>query len=440
MEYKRAYYNEEPDRQLIWRHEQEIFPLLGKRHLFSQVAFFELYDFIDDKGKLNENVFAYSNKSGNERAIICYHNKYEETSGWIKNSVGRNVSSTDQPQLNYKTIAQALEFSSEENVFYFFKDYKTNLQYIRSGKDFHSRGLYVKLSAFQHHIFMDFKEVHDTDGIYGRLTAHLHGKGVPDIDDELMTVRLFPLYLKLFDLINSETVEFFKNILCKNDLPQTKIDSGIKSIINAYEKFIQQGKSLLNSSGETSTAVDDLNIKLQTLLSHINNNRYFGEAKFGVIEFTDRRNCLIFYIWCLLHSLERMERKISFNIMRLDKAFADIFASFDFEKEQMKESIDLIKILISENYFNMKSPEMTEEFFKQPNIQEFIKLNETNGIRYFNKERFEQLMKWIFTVSILIDSDLTSTEIKINKKTLDTMLERSRESGYKFDEFLKRKQ
>ncbi len=89
MEYQRSYYDEHADEHLIWRHEQEIFPLMRRRHLFSQVVDFELYDFVDTSGNLNENVFAYSNKAGDERALICFHNKYEETRGWILRSVGK---------------------------------------------------------------------------------------------------------------------------------------------------------------------------------------------------------------------------------------------------------------------------------------------------------------------------------------------------------------
>ncbi|MFC2134788.1 alpha-amylase family glycosyl hydrolase [Bacteroidota bacterium] len=40
MEYKRAYYNESPNQWLVERHECEIFPLVQKRYLFSQVQNF----------------------------------------------------------------------------------------------------------------------------------------------------------------------------------------------------------------------------------------------------------------------------------------------------------------------------------------------------------------------------------------------------------------
>ena len=66
MEYKRSYYDEFVDDNLVTRHEKEIFPLTKKRYLFSQVDRFELYDFIDQHGNCNENVFAFTNRTKSE--------------------------------------------------------------------------------------------------------------------------------------------------------------------------------------------------------------------------------------------------------------------------------------------------------------------------------------------------------------------------------------
>ncbi|MCB0201625.1 MAG: alpha-amylase, partial [Anaerolineae bacterium] len=70
MEYRRAYYDETPDGWLVSRHQREIFPLLHKRYLFAEVDNFRLYDFFSAEGGVNEDVFAYSNHSGDERALV----------------------------------------------------------------------------------------------------------------------------------------------------------------------------------------------------------------------------------------------------------------------------------------------------------------------------------------------------------------------------------
>jgi len=66
MEFRRAYWDERPNEALVGRHEWQIFPLLHRRRLFAEVRDFRLYDVIDDAGHVNEDVFAYSNRSGDD--------------------------------------------------------------------------------------------------------------------------------------------------------------------------------------------------------------------------------------------------------------------------------------------------------------------------------------------------------------------------------------
>ncbi|MBM4430950.1 MAG: alpha-amylase, partial [Chloroflexi bacterium] len=94
MEYRRAYWDEQPDQNLIRRHEREIFPLLHRRYLFAEVEHFLLYDFFTPEGHVNEDVFAYSNRAGEERALVVYHNKYASARGWIHRSAAYSVKTT----------------------------------------------------------------------------------------------------------------------------------------------------------------------------------------------------------------------------------------------------------------------------------------------------------------------------------------------------------
>ena len=72
MEYQRPRYDESPDPWMVERHEREIAPLLKRRWLFAESGNFLLYDFFTDSGKVDENVFAYSNRNGDERALVVY--------------------------------------------------------------------------------------------------------------------------------------------------------------------------------------------------------------------------------------------------------------------------------------------------------------------------------------------------------------------------------
>ena len=64
MEFRRAYWEEQVDQNLVERHIREIFPLLHRRALFAGVEHFLLFDFFSPEGFVNEDVYAYANGLG----------------------------------------------------------------------------------------------------------------------------------------------------------------------------------------------------------------------------------------------------------------------------------------------------------------------------------------------------------------------------------------
>src|SRR5208337_197381 len=96
MEYQRPRYDETADPWLVERHEREIAPLLKRRSLFAESGNFLLYDFFQANGSVEENVFAYSNRNGNDRALVVYNNRYGTAHGTIDFSAAFADKSTGQ--------------------------------------------------------------------------------------------------------------------------------------------------------------------------------------------------------------------------------------------------------------------------------------------------------------------------------------------------------
>jgi len=206
MEYRKAYWDEQVDEHMISRHERDIFPLMRRRRLFSGAANFALYDFNTPDGWVDENVFAYSNRAGDERAVILYNNAYNTTRGWINRSTAINVGSGDDKHLVHKALADALGLHTGDNVFYTFRDYRTGLQYIRSGQHIASEGMFASLHAYQYHAFLDFTEIHDDDGSWRRLAEQLNGFGVPNIHEAHREMILDPILQPFRHMFNVATV------------------------------------------------------------------------------------------------------------------------------------------------------------------------------------------------------------------------------------------
>jgi len=204
MEFRRAYWDETPDPYLIERHEREIFPLLRRRYLFAEVTDFRLYDFFSVEGFVNEDVFAYSNRRGDERALVLYHNKYATTKGWVRTSTAYPVktASGDRVLAQY-SLAESLNLPNEDNTYTIFRDSITGLEYIRNCKSLHENGLYAELDAYKYHVFLDFREVVDNEWRqYGQLNEYLNGRGVPSIEEALKEIFLQPVHTPFRELVN----------------------------------------------------------------------------------------------------------------------------------------------------------------------------------------------------------------------------------------------
>jgi glycosidase len=175
MEYRRAYWDEHPDEGLMAHHERVIFPLMRRRYLFAEVENFRLYDVFTPEGHVNEDVFAYSNGQGSERALIVYHNKYAETRGWIRTSVGYMDKGSGEMRQN--SLGEGLALRGGEKDYVIFRDVNSGLEFIRPSRDLTANGLYVELGAYKTHAFVDFREVTDDEGRWAEVHQALNGAG-----------------------------------------------------------------------------------------------------------------------------------------------------------------------------------------------------------------------------------------------------------------------
>jgi glycosidase len=179
MEFRRALWDEQLDEGLVRGHEWRIFPLLHRRRLFAEVENFLLYDFYTQDGHVNEDVFAYSNRLGEERGLVVYHNKYAQARGWLKTSAA--YMNKGRGELVQRSLAEGLGLPGGERDYAIFKDYVNGLEYLRPCRQLSERGLYVELSGYQCHVFLDWRLVHDADGKWGAVHQALNGAGVPSV-------------------------------------------------------------------------------------------------------------------------------------------------------------------------------------------------------------------------------------------------------------------
>ncbi len=191
MEYRRAYWDEPVDEDMVRRHERDVFPLMRHRGLFSGAEHFAFYDFVTPEGRVNENVFAYSNRHGHERGVILYNNSYDGTGGRIHTSSAINAAAPDRdPYLVRRTLAEALALNTAPGVFHAFRDPIAGCEYLRRGEDLAREGLWADLRGYQYQVLVDFRELHDHDGRWHRLHERLGGRPAASLERELRALAL----------------------------------------------------------------------------------------------------------------------------------------------------------------------------------------------------------------------------------------------------------
>ena len=419
MEYRRAYLDEQVDRELVDRHEREIFPLMKKRYLFANVDDFLFYDFVSSQGQVNENVFAYSNRFGNECALVIYNNKFAEAKGWVRTSVQYAVKTgTDADvRLVQKKLGNALNLHSDENHYCIFSDEVTGLEYIRKSNEIFDQGLYFELGAYNCFVALDFREVQDNElQHYKQLATDLNGSGVSSISQALAQLFLRPLSEVFDSLLSAEKV---------NELSSRKLPAAFfKNFEKTYRVFLKQAKHFSSGTGNDTSLAKEILMKLKVLLKlpqilvdDPKSPKSQIATKFlkeGFVE--DSLTWSLLFGWLVTHALGKMVSKTGYEEQSsiwleewlLLNRFFDVLRQMGTADVETQEAGMLLNILVREqNLFVQPKHKKGKEYkilsrlLKLSDVQKFLKVNRWDSVLWFNKENFQKLVWWLFLISVI---------------------------------------
>jgi hypothetical protein len=428
MEYRRAYRDEQPDQYFIERHEREIFPLLRRRQQFSEVVNFRMYDFVTNHG-VNENVYAYSNHVNGQRSLVFYHNKFEDTSGWIKQSW--DISGQSQ------SVAEALQLPKDENAFVIFRDHIANLWYIRKSHAIHEQGLFAALGAFKYQVFVDFQIItNDESGFYQRLHDHLNGSGTYSIEEH--AVDLFITALK--DCASQNPV--FLLDLGPARIPGYPSIKPTKPFADKIIKTWQDDLSQIYAIDEfTLPSNSQWNQWLQELdqqYAKVDTNPLSELPLEGLITLGFLTVHIVFPI---LQKLQEQQGN-NVSISAYGKSLLHLFEAYYLEDEQ-KKYVVLFQLFLMEwaiGYEHMKHENLQAtwsdyliQMLQSDNIKRLMKVNEYEGITWYNRE-----MYILFSLAGKIFQQFSASieDSTLNDLNLQELCKFADQSQYQFERLL----
>ena len=423
MEYRRAYWDESADEDLIRGHRMWIFPLLRLRGLFSGSEHFALYDFISERGA-DENVFAYSNRAGESRALVLYHNRNNITAGWIRDAAPIAVKREDhEPTTRRATLAENLGLISERGVFYAFCEIRGGLEFIRSGHEISDRGIYAELGEYEFQAFIDFREIWDDDErSWDILCKTLGGRGVKNLENERKRMRFAELNTHFRALLQA--------------IPDAPTDTKPRggTLNEALDNFCyaleEQVGSLESAPSRWVSEVIELFALLAQLEAYAPRSRGAKDFLAPILKRVD--------------SASGMRLLLSWFLLRgapsdcLDR-FALDYTLREFTEDALDDDpAGLVKALLA-RFSLEKKAESPHDIFAIPDCRAYLLVHNSGGLSWFNKERFESLALWLFIVR-LCDPQLkraaTASWSLTSSREMRRLVKLAGKAGYQTDMFI----
>ncbi len=465
MEFRKAYWQETIDQNLVARHEREIFPLLHQRRLFAGIEEFWMYDYHTSDGGLNENVYCYTNHENGNSALVIFNNNFNETDGWVLESIPCPRRKGTRKTSISKKILQALHQSNAGNGFLLFRDQVTGLQYLRPIKEVAEHGFHFHLRGYEYHAFLDFRVViPDQSHDYAGLFNFIGEGGVPDIDRALNELFLKPVLEPFRSLVNSP---YLDQLISKySGLEASGFKKKDSDLANRIQAFIRGTAAFSGNDGETQqlheevlalvlAAFDFSRFEKSIHLQSINKRKEISSFLIAPLaEEKHRWYILLAWAFCsqigkLKSPLEYREYSLSWlDEFQLAKQVTHILAETGLDGDEITQSILILRILFShQDWFNLSEELSLEEIFKNwfsdPDVRSYLQVNRYNDVLWYNRERFEELNWWLMVVTVIKEmgrkdssyNALAELVLKL-EKLIGVISKVERKSGYQVDRLM----
>ncbi|MBN1836434.1 MAG: alpha-amylase, partial [Spirochaetales bacterium] len=463
MEFRRAYWDERPDQDLVRRHAHQVFPLLHRRYLFAEVENFLLYDLFTPEGGVNEDVFAYSNRIGGpgwegsaaggqaagsgEAALVVYHNRYADTRGWVRTSsaVSARTGRGEERALVQRSLGEGLGLSPDPGRFCLFRDAVSGLEYLRRSASLRDQGLYVELGAYQLHVFLDFREVTDSpETPYATLADYLNGRGVPSVVEALREVVLQPLRAPAKELMATERFRRLRRAGLESGRAESGtalLDQTGQHLRALLDRLWDHGGGAPGPDGERT--LERTAAAIQTRLEAWLRLTGLQDSPAGT-ELPPRQRATLarelealladepygwatLLAWVFVHALgtavppapgevahgidapDSAQRSRSWiDELLLGKLIAGTLQELGLEPGRAWRAVALLKILtVHQRWFAVGEAEPAEAYrvlerlLGDLEVQEFLQVHRHDGILWFNRESFEELLRALLAVGAI---------------------------------------
>ncbi len=420
MEYKQAKMDEWPNDDLVARHTKEIAPLLKNRALFAESENFVFFDFWTENGAVDENVFAYTNRLGQERALILYNNGYGSTRGTVHVSVASMNKWTGD--LWQRSLKDALALPEGDGFFLAYRDTATGLEYLRRADALRDNGLTLNLRGYQYAVLLHWRELRSTaEQPWDRLCDGLNGAGVHSLDEALVRLRLQPLHGAIRRAVAWDAIHVLA--------PEEK--EGAASEADAVQAWGWRAREVFDRwselEGHDTTLTADSYIAATSALA-LQVVKAMAAAKAAPVLSVHPP---LESMWspllsvALLRSLSGPHGNV-IDRLQLRPSLAEIFSEIGMQSEDAWRMVARVHLALSNRDLQSAA------FWAEGDVQWLAAVNEHEGVRYVNHEALQQLLQWLTLVA-----QVQPTGTVANPGFAAEVLAAAQSTGYRYDAMVK---
>jgi hypothetical protein len=408
---------------------------------------------------VDENVFAYSNTNGDQRAIILYNNSYGSTHGTIHISVGFLEKQTGT--LQQKSLADGLRLPHDGSTIIAYRDSILGLEYLRRASAFRDQGLTLDLRGYQHVVLLNWRELQSSASHpWDQLCDALHGSGVHSVDEALSQLRLRPIVDALRRVIDETTVHAFSDVarelavsprkpkksakkgklsdkqkeletqqkLAAARNAEADLDPRLADFIREVKVFAETATGLAPSAIRTNDAVGS-DSSSGSALSKTSKAKTSGKRE-GYAEIAAASVHLPSMIAAFPETVQAAARSVLpigtsgvaspevwppilawialrafpspaaalaiYDELRLRHALAETFFTVELQGEEAWRAAAMVRVLLRINIeSSLATAIRSEEFWHDPDVHWLAGISDRAGKEYLHREQFEALVCWL---------------------------------------------
>jgi hypothetical protein len=256
---------------------------------------------------------------------------------------------------------------------------------------------------------------------------------------------------------------------CRINQPDEQLDPEvIPQVEEKMSDLLGEIKNFTSGKGDEEATTREICRSLDTMLhlpilrSHFplaRSRKYKEAVEFIQVELHDHPAAWPTLLgWLFTHALGKVVNEDdSAQISRswidewlLGKIIADTMRDLGLDDATSWKAIALIKILIShQRWYEIQTSsggntyQVLETWLKDSQIQQFLQVNRYQGILWFNKEAFEQLLRWMLMIAVIttrVDTHRPTKEIAREivayYDMVREMYQAMEESGYQVEKLL----